>query len=162
MKGPDTMPVRVLFVCLGNICRSPMAEGVLRHLVDEAGLSDRIEVDSAGTSSWHIGESAHRGTRNVLRQHGIAYDGRARQITPRDFDQFDYILAMDDANLADLRAMLPNGSQAVVRRFLDFADGITTREVPDPYYDGRFEEVYKLVRQGAEGLLAHIRAEQGL
>ena len=154
------MPVRVLFVCLGNICRSPMAEGVFQHLVDEAGLSDRIEVDSAGTSSWHIGESAHRGTRNVLRQHGIAYDGRAPDHAC-DFDQFDYILAMDDSGLADLRAMLPNGSQAVVRR-LDFADGITTREVPDPYYDGRFEEVYKLVRQGRrEPAGAHPR-EQGL
>jgi protein-tyrosine phosphatase len=156
------MTVRVLFVCLGNICRSPMAEGVFQQLVDEAGLSDQIEVDSAGTSRWHIGESAHRGTRGVLRQHGIAYDGRARQVTSRDFDQFDYILAMDDSNLSDLRRMVPNGSQAVVRRFLDFADDVPTREVPDPYYDGRFEDVYKLVRQGAESLLAHIRAEKGL
>ena len=154
------MPVRVLFVCLGNICRSPMAEGVLRHLVDEAGLSDRIEVDSAGTSSWHIGESAHRGTRNVLRQHGIAYDGRARQITPRDFDQFDYILAMDDSNLADLRAMLPNGSQAVVRRFLDFADGITTREVPDPYYTRDFEGCLDIIEAGSRALLDRVQRVQ--
>lgn len=157
------MTVRVLFVCLGNICRSPMAEGVFQHLVDEAGLSDAITVDSAGTGRWHVGERAHRGTRTVLQKHGIPYDGRARQIVPADFGRFDYILAMDNANLADLRRMMPGSdTQVVVRRFLDFADDVAEKEVPDPYYDGRFEDVYRLVRQGAEALLAHIREEKEL
>ncbi len=156
------MTVRVLFVCLGNICRSPMAEAVFQHLVDEAGLSDAILVDSAGTSRYHIGERAHRGTRGVLRKHGIDYDGRARQITRDDFATFDYILAMDDSNLDDLRMMVPDGTQAVIRRFLDFAESVPTRDVPDPYYSGKFDVVYSLVRRGAEGLLAHIRAENGL
>jgi protein-tyrosine phosphatase len=156
------MTVRVLFVCLGNICRSPMAEGVFQHLVDEAGLSDTIQVDSAGTSGWHVGERAHRGTRNILREHGIDYHGRARQIRPQDFAQFDYILALDDSNLDDLRRMAPANTQAVIKRFLDFADDVPTHEVPDPYYDGRFEEVYHLVRWGADALLAHIREEEGI
>jgi protein-tyrosine phosphatase len=156
------MTVRVLFVCLGNICRSPMAEGVFQHLVDEAGLSDKILVESAGTGSWHVGERAHPGTRSILRQNGIDYHGRARQVRNRDFEYFDYILAMDDSNLADLRTMMLPNSKAEVRRFLDFAVDLPTREVPDPYYNGRFEEVYQLVRQGAEGLLAHIREQEEL
>jgi protein-tyrosine phosphatase len=139
-----------------------MAEGVFRHLVEQAGLSDQILVDSAGTSDYHVGERAHSGTRAVLRANGIEYDGRARQIAPADFEQFDYILAMDDDNLADLRRMAPPGTPAVIRRFLDFADGVPVREVPDPYYNGQFDDVYRLVRRGAEGLLAHIRAEKGL
>lgn len=156
------MTVRVLFVCLGNICRSPMAEAVFQHLVDDAGLSDAIQVDSAGTSGWHIGETAHRGTRAVLSQHGISYAGHARQITPADFDRFDYILAMDGENLSDLRQMLPPDSAIVVKRFLDFADDVSTRDVPDPYYDGRFEHVYQLVQRGAQALLDAIRDEEGL
>ena len=156
------MAVRVLFVCLGNICRSPMAEAVFQHLVDEAGLSDEISVDSAGTGSWHIGERAHPGTRRVLAQHGIAHEGRARQIAPEDFSQFGYILAMDNSNLTDLRRLMPPDCTATLRRFLDFADGASSQDVPDPYYDGRFEEVYALVRQGAAGLLAHQRREHGL
>jgi protein-tyrosine phosphatase len=156
------MPVRVLMVCLGNICRSPMAEAVFRHRVAEAGLSDEIVVDSAGTSSWHVGENAHRGTRNVLRKHGIQYAGRARQITPHDFALFDYILAMDNSNFSDLKRMLPDDSRAFVGRFIDFAEDAGINEVPDPYYDGRFEEAYALVTQAADGLLAHIREEKGL
>lgn len=156
------MPVRVLFVCLGNICRSPMAEGVFQRLVDQAGLSEEIKVDSAGTSSWHVGERAHRGTRKVLHQNGIDYNGRSRQVRQRDFEEFDYILAMDDSNLANLRRMMPAKSHVVVKRFLDFAKDVPTRDVPDPYYNDRFDEVYDLVVKGAEGLLAHIRDEEGL
>ncbi len=156
------MAVRVLFVCLGNICRSPMAEAVFQHLVDQAGLSDEITADSAGTGDWHVGEKPHHGTLSVLHEHGVVYNGRARQIRRADFGQFDYILAMDGSNLADLHRMMPDNSAAQVRRFLEFAQDAPTQDVPDPYYDGRFEEVYELVRRGAEGLLAHIRAENGL
>ncbi|NDJ79182.1 MAG: low molecular weight phosphotyrosine protein phosphatase [Chloroflexi bacterium] len=156
------MTVRVLFVCLGNICRSPMAEGVFQHVVQEAGLSDQITVDSAGTGSWHVGEQPHRGTRGVLRKHGIQYEHRARQITRQDFASFDYILTMDNSNLTNVKRMMPDNSDAEVRPFLDYAEDAGTKEVPDPYYDGRFEEVYDLVSQAAEGLLAHIRDEHGL
>lgn len=156
------MPVRVLFVCLGNICRSPMAEAVFQHLVDEAGLSEDIIVDSAGTGSWHVGERAHRGTRGVLQKHGIDYDGRARQIEITDFADFNYILTMDDSNLSNVRRMMPKNTEAVVARFLDFAPDAGESEVPDPYYDGRFEYVYALVKQGAQALLEHIREQEGL
>ncbi len=154
--------IRVLFVCLGNICRSPMAEGIFQHLVEEAGLSDQIVVDSAGTGSWHVGEPAHRGTREVLRRHGIDYTGRARQFTRSDLDRFDYILAMDHENLSAIRARANGSTDAEIGLFMDYAPDAGVREVPDPYYSGRFEEVYKLVRQGAEGLLAHIREKHGL
>lgn len=156
------MPVRVLFVCLGNICRSPMAEGVFQHLVDGAGLGDTITSDSAGTSGYHVGEAAHRGTRSVLRKHGIAYDGRSRQITARDLDTFDYILTMDRANLAAVQRMASDATRAQIAAFMSFAPDAGTEEVPDPYYNGRFEEVYTLVHQAAEGLLAHIRQEHNL
>ena len=139
-----------------------MAEGIFRHLVEEAGLSDRVVVDSAGTGSWHIGEQAHRGTRQVLQKHGIHYSGRARQITLDDLDNYDYILAMDHDNLSALRRLAGNNSRAEMRLFMDYADGMSGSEVPDPYYSGRFEEVYQLVRAGAEGLLAHIRQQYGL
>ena len=95
--------VRVLFVCLGNICRSPMAEAVFRNLVDGAGLADQIEVDSVGTDSWHVGEPAHRGTRQVLRDHGISYTGQARQITMADIRPDTYLIAMDSSNINELR-----------------------------------------------------------
>ncbi len=157
------MPVRVLFVCLGNICRSPMAEAVFRHLVEEAGLSDEILIDSAGTGAWHVGQSAHHGTLNILRKNNIVHNGRARQINRADFDQYDYILAMDEENLADLRAMKPAHSRAELGLFLEYAgDLVPVHEVPDPYYTGRFEEVYKLVHTGAEALLRHIRQEHNL
>ncbi|MBN1963117.1 MAG: low molecular weight phosphotyrosine protein phosphatase [Anaerolineae bacterium] len=154
--------VRVLFVCLGNICRSPMAEGVFQHLVDEAGLGEEIIVDSAGTGSWHVGERAHSGTRGVLRQHGIEYQGRSRQMTRDDLARFDYVLAMDRSNLNGIRSLADDSTAATIRLFLDYAPQAGTREVPDPYYSGRFDEVYNLVRQAAAGLLTHIREAHAL
>lgn len=154
--------VRVLFVCSGNICRSPMAEGVFQHMVDEAGLSGQIQVDSAGTGPWHVGEAAHRGTQKELARHGIRYVGRSRQINGSDFSRFEYVLAMDAHNLADLQYMSRGKQDVEVRLFLDYAPRAGKREVPDPYYNGRFTEVYDLVRQASEGLLAHIREVHGL
>jgi protein-tyrosine phosphatase len=157
--------IKVLFVCLGNICRSPMAEGVFRSLVDDAGLSADIMIDSAGTGSWHAGETAHRGTLDVLQRKGIDYDGRARQFRRRDMHDFDYVLAMDASNLSKITPHMPDDSTVDVRLFLDYANqaGLTdVREVPDPYYDGKFDTVYDLVTKGSRALLDHIRETHDL
>lgn len=148
--------IRVLFVCLGNICRSPMAEAVFRHLVDEAGLADRISIDSAGLGGWHAGEPPHAGTQKVLAREGIAHDTiRARKIEPDDFAAFDYIVCMDEENLSGLARIAPKGKN--IYRLLDFAPELAERNVEDPYYTGRFDYVYGLVEAGCRGLLAEIR-----
>ncbi len=149
--------VNVLFVCLGNICRSPMAEGVFRQMVKDAGLEDAIRVDSAGTASYHVGEQAHHGTLRTLNKHNIQYDGRSRQLSKHDFHTFDYILAMDQSNLRAIRSRMPADSQAHVAMLLDYATNTRVRDVPDPYYNGRFDEVYSLVKSGGQGLLETIR-----
>src|SRR5690349_445326 len=146
--------VRVLFVCLGNICRSPMAEAVFSDLVRQAGLGDRIEADSAGTGDWHVGKPPHAGTRRILAEKGIAYTGVARLLSADDLDRFDYVVAMDRENLCDIRSL--GSGRAMVAALMDYAPHAGVREVPDPYYDGRFQDVYGLVVQGAAGLLAAI------
>ena len=152
--------IHVIFVCLGNICRSPMAEAVFGRMVDEEGLSEQIEVDSAGTGSWHVGEMAHRGTRRVLQEHGIDYRGRARQVTKADVGDGTYVVAMDQSNIDELKRRF--GQDLRVYRLLDFAQNNETRDVPDPYYSGNFEYVYRLVEDGSRGLLAMIREEEGI
>lgn len=155
---------RVLFVCMGNICRSPMAEAVFRDLVAREGLSDQIEVDSAGTSGWHASEPAHQGTLAVLQRAGIPYNGRARQIERSDLDHFDYVVTMDRENLSYIRKA-SGGSSAEISLFLSYAkaDGkVRIDEVPDPYYDNNFNQTYELVRLGSESLLEHIRADHKL
>lgn len=157
--------IKVLFVCLGNICRSPMAEAVFAHMVKEAGLSDKIMIDSAGTGSWHVGESAHHGTLNILRQNNIPYNGRARQLTRRDLSDFNYVLTMDHSNYENVTRYLGDEPETEVRMFLSYANDagvIDTLEVPDPYYDGRFAEVYELVQKGSRALLDHIRKQHAL
>jgi protein-tyrosine phosphatase len=157
-------PIRVLFVCAGNICRSPMAEGVFQHMVEQAGLADVIQVDSAGTGGWHVGEPAHSGTLEVLKRNAIDYRGRARQLTRDDLDKFDYVLAMDHENLSFiLRAA--RGAAADIRLFLNFANQagrLKQIEVPDPYHDGTFDRVYNLVYQGSIALLDHIKTTHKL
>lgn len=154
--------IRVLFVCLGNICRSPMAEAVFAHLVAQAGLSEHFEIDSCGTSGYHQGETAHHGTLKVLAKHGIDYQGRSRPLLKADLQSFDYVLAMDHTNLADLER-LAGGTPPKIRLFLSDAHRLETvdrLEVPDPYYTGGFDQVYQLVYRGSEALLARIRQEQ--
>ncbi len=155
--------IEVLFVCLGNICRSPMAEGVFQHLVNEAGLADRIAVDSTGTSDWHVGDPAHAGTRAVLRDHGIAYRGRSRQVTPLDLQRATFVVAMDMSNVRTLQRLdYDDRLDGKLHLLLDFAPAGSPRDVPDPYYDGNFEQVYALVEAGCAGLLHHIREEHNL
>jgi len=153
--------VKVLFVCLGNICRSPTAEGVFRAIVDEAGLSDLVNIDSAGTSGWHIGDPPdERGQRAALTRGYDLSQQRARKVGPRDFETFDYIIGMDSRNVADLSAMAPAGTRDKVSLFLAFAPETGEREIPDPYYGGPdgFDQVLDLVEAASRGLLADIRA----
>ena len=155
------MTINVLFVCLGNICRSPMAEAIFQKLVDDAGLKDKFKIDSAGTGSWHVGEKAHRGTRAILAEHGIKYNGRSRQITAQDMtNPHTYIITMDQSNSTNLRRQF--GTHPSLHRLLDFSGQKAETDVPDPYYSGNFEYVYQLVADGCRGLLETIREREGL
>lgn len=152
---------KILFVCLGNICRSPMAEAVFRHQVKEAGLADKIEIDSAGTGDWHVGERPHQGTLAKMAEHGISTEGMcARQITVADAKYYDYIVAMDDSNMKNMRKVFGT-THAQMLRLLDVLDDDLT-EVPDPYYTGDFEQTYDLVKRASEALLIKIKREQAI
>lgn len=154
--------IRTLFVCMGNICRSPTAEGVFRAVVREAGLESTIETDSCGTISFHAGSPPDPRARSAAKQRGIDLsDLRARQLRPDDFERFDYVLAMDAENLRYLEDHCADRYRDRVRLFLDFAGtSVDEFEVPDPYYGGEdgFEHVLDLVEAGARGLLEHIRS----
>lgn len=150
----------MLFVCMGNICRSPTAEAVFRHYVENAGLSEHIRIDSAGTHDYHIGDAPDLRTQRAAQQRGYDMSGlRGRQVEQDDFLRFDYVLAMDLANLAILQRITPPGSRTQARLFLEHARHHQEREVPDPYYGGAegFERVLDMVEDAAEGLLQHIR-----
>lgn len=154
-------PTSVLFVCLGNICRSPLAEGVFRHLVTGAGLEASFAIDSAGTGAWHAGEGPDPRSVEVAAAHGVELSGRARQVTAEDLWRFDVVVAMDRDNLAALKDISGEAHGTarlhLLREFDPEADG---DDVPDPYYGGPsgFERVYGMVRSGCEGLLGTLRA----
>ena len=151
---------RILFVCLGNICRSPTAEGVFRQLLRDEAPELRVEVDSAGTADYHIGDPPDARSQRAAARRGIDLSGlRGRQVHPSDFTRFDFILAMDRDNLRDLHAMRPANSRAGVRLFMEYAPEAGEFEVPDPYYGGSsgFEDVLDLTAAASRGLLAAIR-----
>jgi protein-tyrosine phosphatase len=160
---PTTHPVRILFVCLGNICRSPTAEGVMRALVREAGVEESIELDSAGTGGWHVGSPPDdRATETALTR-GIVLEGAARQVRREDFEDFDLIIAMDGSNLAELRRLEPDEQARsrvrLLREFDPASAGRQDLDVPDPYYGAGngFEEVLNLVQAACLGLLEELR-----
>lgn len=151
--------IKVLFVCLGNICRSPMAEAMFRDMVKKEGLEHRITVDSAGTGDWHVGKPPHHGTRTILEKYEISYEGmQARQFIGKDHTEFDYIIGMDTENIGNIQKLATgNENKAVVKRLLDYVEEAGGKDVPDPYYTGNFDETYELVKQGCERLLHTIR-----
>lgn len=157
--------VRVLFVCMGNICRSPTAEGVFRSLVEQAGLARHIHIDSAGTHAYHIGEPPDQRSQAAARKRNIDLSSqRARKVRIEDFNEFDYILAMDKNNFAELEYLIAGNHNGKLKLFLEFAENADTREVPDPYYGGPhgFEHVLDLVESASNGLLKTIREKHKL
>ncbi len=156
LRRPGGAAVRVLMVCLGNICRSPTAQGVLEKLAAEAGLADRIQVDSAGTGDWHVGRPPdERAQEHALRRGVDLSAQRARQLTPRDFARFDLVLVMDAANERAARAICPPAQARKLRRLTEFCSHHVVSEVPDPYHggDAGFEAVLDLVEDACAGLL---------
>lgn len=156
--------ISVLFVCMGNICRSPTAEAVFRHFVENAGLSESVLIDSAGTHDYHIGRPPDLRTQQVAQQRGYGMSElRGRQVGVDDFKCFDYVLAMDKSNLNILQGLRPSDCHVQAQLFLDYARHHVEREVPDPYYGGAqgFEQVLDMVEDAAQVLLQHIRQEHG-
>lgn len=152
--------LRVLFVCMGNICRSPMAEGTFRHHVMRAGLAGQIDCDSAGTHDYHVGEPPDSRAQLAASRRGYDLGSqRARQVRRSDFDEFDYVLAMDELNLRLLQRLCPSQHAHKLKLFMEFSTGFAPREVPDPYYGGDqgFELVLDMVEQAAQELLDHLR-----
>lgn len=157
--------IKVLMVCMGNICRSPTAEGVFRAQVEKAGLTQQIHIDSAGTHDYHIGAPPDNRAQTTAAKRGYDLSRlRGRQVSQRDFVEFDYILAMDDDNLARMQAICPAQHAHKVSLFLDYSEKFTEREVPDPYYGGGsgFEKVLDMVEDASQGLLAHLQREHKL
>ena len=161
---PGTVPIRLCFVCLGNICRSPTAAAVMAHKVRQAGLEDLIHVESAGTGSWHIGDPPDRRASAEARRRGIPMANAAKQFTRRDFARYDLVLAMDAQNADDLRAIAPDAAaRAKVRLLRSFAPGVDPSgdmAVPDPYFGGDdgFTTVFDMIDAACAGLLEHLRA----
>lgn len=152
-------PFRVCFVCLGNICRSPSAEGIFQHLVNQKGFGNYFFIDSAGTSSYHIGEKANSKSRQVAQGHGVKISSRARQLESRDLEEFDLIIAMDSSNFQNIRRLDTKNLYAdKIKRMRDYDSTPGDGDVPDPYYGGisGFENVFKILERSCENLLAEL------
>jgi protein-tyrosine phosphatase len=165
-KSGDTMndqdKVRVLFVCMGNICRSPTAEAVFRNCVEKAGLLERLHIDSAGTHDYHVGAAPDARAQEAAKRRGYDMSKlRGRQVEAQDFFRFDYVLAMDNENLVRLERLRPDEARSHLGLMLEFAEHHKEWEVPDPYYGGKdgFERVLDMVEDAANGLLQHIRQQ---
>lgn len=161
-KVIDKNKINILFVCMGNICRSPTAEGVFSKLLTEQNndIQDKVFIDSAGTHAFHVGEPPDRRAQSAAAERGISLQNiRARKVIKGDFEDFDYILAMDEDNLALLQSACPEEFQHKLQLFLDYAANAQTREVPDPYYGGKygFDRVLDLVESASEGLLQELQ-----
>lgn len=153
-------PYKIVFVCLGNICRSPTGEGVMQHLVNEQGLQHYFEIDSAGTSAWHAGEPANSKSRSVAESYGVKLLSRARQAVTDDFDYFDLVIAMDRSNRSDLMALAKNKQQREkIIMLRDFDSDPEDGDVPDPYYGGMsgFDNVFFIVKRSCEALLDELK-----
>lgn len=152
---------KVLFVCLGNICRSPMAEAVMKKKIQDAGLEGELTAASAATSSWEAGKHPHRGTQRLLNQKNIPFNGiRSTKIQSDDFYNYDYIIGMDENNLKELRRLAPNDWQGELYLFMSVVKGHEIEEVPDPYYTGDFQTTYEMVDKGTDAWLALIKDRQ--
>ncbi len=154
--------ISILFVCMGNICRSPTAQGVFKRLIEQTGLINDVKIDSAGTHAYHIGKAPDPRAQAVALRRGIDISAqRARRVIPSDFEKFDYILAMDQENLSALRTICPPEHSHKLRLFLEYAPELKVGDVPDPYYGGPtgFEQVLDLVEIASEGLLRQLRQE---
>jgi len=160
----DIKPIQVLFVCMGNICRSPTAHGVFQALVESEDLASAIQVDSAGTHSYHIGSPPDLRSQATAQQRGVDLTGlRARRFVASDFVDFDYLLAMDNANLADMLAIKPDNASAAAELMLSYSDRFGQQEIPDPYFgDDGFDLVFDMIDDAAHGLLQRIRQRHDL
>lgn len=162
-RRADERPTRVLFVCLGNICRSPTAEGVMRALVSDAGMQDSIQLESAGTGAWHVGSPPDPRASEAASARGVELEGHARQVRREDFEMFDLLLAMDRENVRELRRQAQGDEERakvrLLREFDPASAGSGDLDVPDPYYgaEGGFDEVFELVHAACAGLLEQIR-----
>lgn len=147
--------IKILFICHGNICRSPMAEFVFRDLTEKRGLGDHFQIASAATSTEEIGNPVHRGTRNKLKEYGISVDGKyAVQMKRSDYSQYDYLIGMDQYNIRNMMRILDGDPERKVFRLLDFS--AHSRDIADPWYTGDFDQTYEDVSEGCQGLLHHI------
>jgi protein-tyrosine phosphatase len=164
LPSMSDLPTRILFVCLGNICRSPLAENVFRHLARERGVEEHLEIDSAGTSGYHRGAPPDQRSAEVARRRGVELTGSSRQLTVDDLRGFDYVIAMDAENLAEIQALgsaLPDGAR--VHRLREWDPDADHPDVPDPYYGGPrgFEDVHDMVERACTALLNHVLRERG-